>query len=225
MIRAEGISKQFIRQGRGTNIFMAVQEMDFSLPSGKLTMLSGRSGSGKSTLLNMLAGLLAPSKGKVFFGETDLYAMPDEELSCFRNQNFGCIPQGQTAISSLTVWENVLLPYTLYREEAPDEYAEELLELLDIAELRNVMPSHLSGGEMRRMAIARALVRRPKVLFADEPTGDLDDENTRTVLSVLKQKAEGGMAVLLVTHEVEAEGFADRIYRMSGGVLEASQEK
>lgn len=221
ILRAEAVSKQFLREAKGTNIFTAVKETDFELAEGKLTVLTGRSGSGKSTLLNMLSGLLVPTSGTVWAGDKELYEMEDKALSRLRNQMFGFIPQGQSAIHSLNVMENVLLPFTLYGDgEGAEEYARQLLERMGIAELETAMPSELSGGELRRMAIARALVRKPAIVFADEPTGDLDDENTEIVFGMLKQETEQGASVLLVTHEKDADRYADEIYRMSGGVLE-----
>ena len=220
MIRGEKISKKYIGKRKGGKEFFAVSETDFSLEKGKLTVLTGRSGSGKSTLLNILAGLLSPSGGEVFFGEKSLYKLNDTELSEFRNKHIGVIPQGQTAVRSLTVLENILLPYTIHGEKCPNaETAERLTRKLGIEELKNSMPSELSGGELRRMSIARAFIREPEVIFADEPTGDLDDENTEIVLSVLKNAAKDGKAVLLVTHEREAEKYADVLYEMNIGTL------
>lgn len=216
-LQAEKISKEFIRNGRGSNTFFAVQETDFTLAEGNLTVLTGRSGSGKSTLLNMLCGLSAPTSGKVLLDETDLYALPDPELSKLRNQKFGVIPQGQTALHSLTVLENILLPFSLYRQPADIKYAEELLEQLDIANLRDVKPAELSGGELRRMAIARAVVMKPACIFADEPTSDLDDENTETVFRFLRDAANRGASVMIVTHEHDAEQYADAVFRMQAG--------
>ncbi|MBQ8305404.1 MAG: ABC transporter ATP-binding protein [Blautia sp.] len=222
-LRAEGVSRQYFRQGKGTNVFNALKETDLTLEEGVVTEVTGRSGSGKSTLLNVCAGLLTPTTGKVFLGDTDLYAQEDAARSRLRNESIGVIPQGQTGLRSLTVLENVLLPCVMYGIEGQETYAEELLEQMDIAELRNAYPSELSGGEMRRLSIARALIRRPGILLADEPTGDLDDENTHIVLSLLRKCADEGKAVLLVTHEAEAAAYADRIYRMEKGVL-TSQE-
>ena len=129
------------------------------------------------------------------------------------------IPQGQTGLRSLTVLENVLLPCAMYGITGQEDHAKELLEQMGIGELMNAYPSELSGGEMRRLSIARALIRRPGILLADEPTGDLDDENTHIVLSLLQKCAQEGKAVLLVTHEAEAAAYADRIYRMEKGIL------
>ena len=179
----------------------------------------GRSGSGKSTLLNVCAGLLEPTTGKVFLDDTDLYALEDKERSRLRNQAIGVIPQGQTGLRSLTVLENVLLPCEMYGITGQEEYAMELLERVGIADLAGTYPSELSGGEMRRLSIARALIRNPGVLLADEPTGDLDDENTHVVLGMLRRFADEGTAVLLVTHESDAEEYADEVYRMEKGIL------
>ena len=220
LLEAEGISKQFIRKSKGTNIFTVIDKTDFILSEGKLTMLSGRSGSGKSTFLNIMSGILSPTTGKVLADGDDIYEMDDEKLSSFRNSFFGFVPQGQSAIRSLTLRENVMLPYMLYNEEPErEEYVDFLLEQMGIAELKNVMPNELSGGEMRRMAIARALVKKPKIIFADEPTGDLDDDNTEIVLKLLKKVTEEGTSVLLVTHENEAVNYADIIYNMNAGKI------
>ena len=223
MLEAQGIRKEFIRQGKGTNRLVAVQDTDLTLGAGELTVLMGRSGSGKSTLLNMLAGLLAPTAGRILLDGEDLYAMEDRALSRLRNARIGVIPQGQTALHSLTVLENVLLPVRMYdpkADAAPEALA--LLERLGIAELQQDKPAALSGGELRRMAIARAAIRRPQIILADEPTGDLDDENTAIVFDFLRESARNGAAVLVVTHEGDAVQYADRIFRMNAGVLTAS---
>lgn len=219
ILRTENVTRQYFRQGKGTNVFTALQETSLTIPGGKLIEVMGRSGSGKSTLLNLCAGLLEPTSGKVFLDDTDLYALDDRERSKLRNESFGVIPQGQTGLRSLTVLENVLLPCEMYGISGQEEYALELLERVGIAELSNTYPSELSGGEMRRLSIARALIRKPGVLLADEPTGDLDDENTHIVLGMFRRFAEEGMAVLLVTHETEAAEYADEVYRMEKGVL------
>lgn len=222
---AEGASRRFFRGSGSANYFYAVAKTDFVLPSGKLTEITGRSGSGKSTFLNMLAGLLAPTEGKILLDGTDLYSLNDAELSALRNRSIGVIPQGQTGLHSLTVLENVLLPCTLYGESADEKRALALLERVGIAKLRDASPRELSGGEMRRLAIARALIRDPAILLADEPTGDLDDENTAEVLSLLRACADRGTAVLLVTHEREAAAYADVIYTMQEGKLRLESNK
>ena len=219
ILRTENVTRQYFRQGKGTNVFTALQETSLSISGGKLIEIMGRSGSGKSTLLNVCAGLLEPTTGKVFLDDTDLYALEDKERSRLRNQAIGVIPQGQTGLRSLTVLENVLLPCEMYGITGQEEYAMELLERVGIADLAGTNPSELSGGEMRRLSIARALIRNPGVLLADEPTGDLDDENTHVVLGMLRRFADEGTAVLLVTHESDAEEYADEVYRMEKGIL------
>ncbi|MCR5090552.1 MAG: ABC transporter ATP-binding protein [Oscillospiraceae bacterium] len=220
LLKAEGISKQYLRENGNSNIFFSVRETDFELPASALTVLEGRSGSGKTTLLNMLAGLLSPSKGRVTLDGTDLYGMNDRELSLFRNRHFGIIPQGQTAISTLTVLENVILPASLSgNTPGLSSRAARLLERMGIGHLKNVFPRELSGGELRRVSIARALINEPEVIFADEPTSDLDDENTALVFRILRELAGDGKAVLAVTHERDAGKYADRMFQMRSGRL------
>lgn len=220
-LTAEGLTKEFIRETKNTNRFTAVDNVSLTLRGGELTVLMGRSGSGKTTLLNMLSGLLEPSSGRVSYDGRSLYEMSDKQLSRLRNKHFGVIPQGQTAIHSLSVMENIMLPLALYGEGgAEDEgYARELMERLDILQLEGANPAELSGGELRRMAIARAVIRKPPVVFADEPTGDLDDENTIAVFDFLKALAGEGAAVLVVTHENDAKPYADKLLTMSSGRL------
>ena len=222
VVTARGVSKQFFRKGRDSaRYFDAVAPCDVDLHAGELVVLMGRSGSGKSTLLNMLAGLLEPTHGAVEFQGRDLYRLDDVELSRLRNECFGVVPQGHTALQSLTVIENVTLPCLMYRSdgESAERRAFDLLEQMGIAALADSRPAELSGGELRRMAIARALVNDPQVVFADEPTGDLDDENTEAVLRALRSYADAGAAVLVVTHETSAADVADRVLRMDAGSL------
>jgi len=220
-LRAEGVSRIYFRNTGEANHFAAVQRTDLTLEAGKVTVLMGRSGSGKTTLLHMLAGLLSPTEGKVFLEGTDLYALEDRALSRLRNERIGVIPQGRSAVETLSVMENLLLPQMLYGSVTPAQRAEAAgwLERMGIGALADSSPRELSGGELRRMALARALWRRPAVILADEPTGDLDDENTRLALAALREAAGAGAAVLLVTHENEAEKYADVSYRMDAGRL------
>lgn len=223
----QNVSKEFPRKTGSANCFTALQPLDLTLEAGKLTIVTGRSGSGKSTLLNLLGGLLQPSSGTIQAGDTDLYALSDQELSVFRNRHIGIIPQGQTAVYSLTVLGNVLLPICLYRkvDEQNENRARSLLERLDIASLADCHPAELSGGELRRMAIARALLMNPEIVLADEPTADLDEENTDVVFRFLKQTAGEGCTVMLVTHEACAKAYADDLYTMQNGKLTGGSQK
>ena len=220
MLRAENLSMRYFRKTGQGNHFFAVKDASLELRLGEVTLLTGRSGSGKTTLLHMLAGLLTPTEGKVWLGEQDLYALPDGPLSRLRNRNIAVIPQGRSAIDTLTVLENLLLPARLAGEKGDVDVAMGWLDRLGIAHLRDAMPPELSGGELRRVAVARALSGTAAVLLADEPTGDLDDENTEAVLTLLRDAAKtSGRAVLLVTHDSEALPYGDRRFRMDGGIL------
>ena len=219
-MKAENISKRYFRKTGGANYFLAVKPLELALRGGETAVLMGRSGSGKTTLLNMLCGLLLPSEGKVWIDDTSLYSLDDKALSRLRSERIGVVPQGRSAIDTLTVLENILLPAKLYGRTLPVENARQWTERLDIDHLRDARPAELSGGELRRMAIVRALAQSPDFLFADEPTGDLDDENTRLVLSALRDYAhEQNKAVFIVTHESDAMAYADRSFRMDGGQL------
>ena len=225
IIEAKGIAKQFHRERGECNIFYPVQKTDFLVDEGEIAVLSGYSGSGKTTLLNMISGILPPTEGSVLFEGKNIYEMTDCELSLFRNENIGSVPQGQTALHSLTVLENVLLPYTLYGKDketylAKEKYAKELLEKLQILSLESVMPSELSGGELRRVAVARSLIMQPKVIFADEPTSDLDELNTEIVVGLFKEIAKTGTSIVISTHDKDFVKFANSSYVMKDGVLE-----
>ena len=230
-LTANKISKWFLRNRGGSNRFFALNENDFELNEGELVVLYGQSGSGKSTLLNVLSGLLTPSSGTVTVGDTDIHKLSDKEISKFRNEHFGIVLQGQSAINTLTVLENVLLPFNLYNKANDKRYleiearAKELLKKTGIDGLENVMPTELSGGELRRMAISRALITNPEFIMADEPTSDLDDENTEIVLRILKELAESGKSVFVITHDKEVFKFADKIFEMKSGNILDKEEK
>ena len=219
-LRAENISQDFLRDSAREGYIVAVAETDLCLSSGTVTAVMGRSGSGKSTLLHILGGLLPPVTGKVFVGETDLYALSEDARAELRSSSLGIVPQQLMSLRALTVRENVLLSALLYgREQGVSAHADALMERLGIAHLAQVYPSELSGGELRRMMIARALAGRPQILLLDEPTGDLDAENTRRVLELVRETAGAGTAVLLVTHERAAASYADVCYTMAEGRL------
>lgn len=219
-LRAENISQDFLRDSAREGYIVAVAETDLCLSSGTVTAVMGRSGSGKSTLLHILGGLLPPVTGKVFVGTTDLYALSEDARAELRSSSLGIVPQQLMSLRALTVRENVLLSALLYgREQGVSAHADALMERLGIAHLAQVYPSELSGGELRRMMIARALAGTPQILLLDEPTGDLDAENTRRVLELVRETADAGTAVLLVTHERAAASYADVCYTMAEGRL------
>ena len=220
IIEATGLTKEFARARGGKRLFTAVHPLDIGLEERQLTLVSGHSGSGKSTLANMLAGILTPTAGHVRLDGTDLYSLRDEGRSRLRNARIGLVPQGNTALRALTVLDNVLLPSVLYsRDEAPAARGRELLTTVGLADLAEAKPTELSGGELRRMAIARALLMEPSIVLADEPTAGLDSANATAVLTLLRDAANAGAAVLVVSHEAEARHFADRSYTMEDGHL------
>lgn len=220
ILEATGLSKEFARARGGKRVFTAVHPMDFGLDERQLTVISGHSGSGKSTLLTMLAGILTPTAGHVRVEGTDLYSLRDEERSRLRNARIGLVPQGNTALRALSVLDNVLLPSILYAtDEAPAGRARELLDAVGLTDLADAKPTELSGGELRRMAIARALLMEPSIVLADEPTAGLDSANATAVLTLLRDAANAGAAVLVVSHEADARHFADRGYTMEDGHL------
>ena len=224
IIEATGLTKEFARARGGKRLFTAVHPLDIGLEEGQLTVVSGHSGSGKSTLANMLAGILTPTAGHVLLDGSDLYSLRDEELSRLRNERIGLVPQGHTALRALTVLDNVLRPSILYsQDEASTERARELLAAVGLEGLADAVPIELSGGELRRMAIARALLLNPAIVIADEPTAGLDHANATTVLTLLRDAADQGAAVLVVSHEAEAQRFADRSYAREDGHLRESE--
>ncbi|MDR2391193.1 MAG: ATP-binding cassette domain-containing protein, partial [Planctomycetota bacterium] len=180
----------------------------------------GRSGSGKTTLLALAAGLLVPTSGRIAIEGVDINSLQDEDMAEFRNRRIGFIPQGQSTMASLTVFDNVRLPHYLSRRRgaSPPEI-DALLDRLGLAELRDCFPAELSGGEMRRVSLARTLVNRPALILADEPTGDLDPENIAIVMGAFVEAKNAGTAIVFATHEEEATRHADRLFRMAGGRL------
>lgn len=226
ILKADNISKTFFRNSGSSNYFYAVSPLNIEMLPESVTVLTGRSGSGKTTLLNMLAGILEPTEGKVLLDDTDLYSLKDDTLSRLRNERFGGVPQSRSAVDTLTVMENILLPAKLYGKHAPAEEACQWMEQFGIDSLANAMPRELSGGELRRMAIIRAIVQNPDILFADEPTGDLDDENTDIVLSALYSFAhDQKKAVFIVTHENDALKYADRLFKMEKGRIDLQENQ
>ena len=206
---------------RGKNNVQAVDNIHFTADKGDFVIIKGESGSGKSTFLSMLAGLLHPTSGSVFVIEKNIYELSDKELSCFRNSHIGYIPQGHELLSELTVYENVVLPQRLYRKTYSDinDNADKLLKKLGIGELRNSYPCELSGGERKRAAIARAIANSPDVILADEPTNDLDGNNTAIVLEAFSEIAKSGTVVIMITHDNHISSYGSRIMTMKNGKL------
>lgn len=207
---------------RGENGKFGLKGIDFELREGIVTQITGDSGSGKSTMLNILCGLLKPTSGEVLCGSEAVYDLNERELALLRNRRFGIIPQKSLAIASLTVAENVKLPslYLASDDVSLSDKCDELLEALNLQAVRDSYPGELSGGEMRRMCIARSLINDPEYVFADEPTNDLDEKNRRLVLSLLRKTARRGAGVLIVSHDPTVTEYADITFGMAEGILE-----
>lgn len=222
VVQASGLTREFYRRG---SYFNAVEEANLQVSSGQMVMIQGRSGNGKSTLLNMLAGLLQPTRGQVRICGQLLGDLDDSELSTLRGSRIGYATQQETLIASLNVRENILLPALIAKErgiEKPYDVnarAESLMKALQIEGLSEVYPRELSGGETRRVIIARTLINIPELVIADEPTGDLDEESTGLVMNLLRSATDDGAAVIVVTHDSDTSSFADQIYTITKGVL------
>lgn len=226
LVELKDLTRTFIRRGMP---FDAVSHVNLTIAPGEFVAIVGRSGNGKSTLINMVAGLVRPTSGSVIVDGRNVAELNDRELSLLRNRAIGFVTQSQTLLANLNVLDNVMLPAVLYGDapaESEDidaeraiQHARTLLERLDVADLADSYPRELSGGEMRRVSIARALMNTPKLLIADEPTGDLDQTSTDLVMRLLRERADDGTAVLMVTHDPDALAWADTVYRMDAGVL------
>ena len=218
MLEIKNISKSYNRQGKD---FFAVKDVNLNISDGDFIHIIGRSGSGKSTFLNIVAGLLSADKGSLSLDGTNYMELLDEEKSKFRNKNIGFIPQSPALLSYLNVLENIRLPYDMYEKEGDSEgKARYFLNELGLEHLAKSYPKELSGGELRRIIIARALMTEPKILIADEPTSDLDIEATKEVMELLKKINEKGTTVLVVTHELDTLKYGKKVYTMSEGILE-----
>jgi len=205
------------------NAVEAVAGIDIEIPQGQFLGLMGPSGSGKSTLLHLLSGLESPSAGEVWIGDTRIDQLDESDAARFRRRHMGIVFQFLNLIPTLTVEENIALPELLEgrRMVQVRDRVTELLELLGLASLRERTPAELSGGEMQRVAFARALLRDPILILADEPTGNLDSKAGEEVLEVLRRAPdERGVTLLLVTHDIRAASYADRIVVMRDGRIE-----
>jgi len=217
LLKTKSLSKSF---ARGKNSFFAVKDVDFSISASDFVFIVGRSGSGKTTFLNLISGILDPTQGQVFFEGEDILSMSDTAKSFYRNESIGFVPQSLAYLPNLSVFDNVRVPFFLFNRDGDSEgRALSLLELMDIAHLKNEMPQNLSGGEIKRMLIARALMNSPKLLIADEPTANLDKETSETVMNLIKSVNKLGTAVLIVTHDSEILDENSTIYKMDAGEL------
>ena len=206
--------------GSGETAVHALKKVSFSVPKGEYVAIVGQSGSGKSTLLNIIGALDTPTSGRVTIGGKDIFSMDDRKLTIFRRRNIGFIFQAFNLIPELTVEQNIIFPVLLDYQEPDKKHLEELLTVLNLKERRSHLPSQLSGGQQQRAAIGRALMTRPSLILADEPTGNLDTQNSSEVIALLKEASKKyEQTILMITHNRSIAQTADRVLQVSDGVL------
>ena len=217
LLEVQSISKTY---GSGETAVRALKKVSFSVPKGEYAAIVGESGSGKSTLLNMIGALDTPTSGKVLIDGRDVFAMPERKLTIFRRRNIGFIFQAFNLIPELTVEQNIIFPLLLDYQKPDKQYLEDLLTVLNLQERRHHLPNQLSGGQQQRVAIGRALITRPALILADEPTGNLDSQNSSEVITLLKQASRKyEQTILMITHNRSIAQSADRVLQVSDGVL------
>ena len=217
LLEVKNICKTY---GSGETAVKALKDVSFSVPKGEYVAIVGESGSGKSTLLNMIGALDTPTSGKVLIDGKDIFCMNDKKLTVFRRRNIGFIFQAFNLVPELTVEQNIIFPVLLDYQKPDKKYLEELLAVLNLKERRNHLPSQLSGGQQQRVAIGRALITRPSLILADEPTGNLDSQNSSEVIALLKETSKKyEQTIIMITHNRSIAQTADRVLQVSDGAL------
>lgn len=217
LLEVKSLSKTY---GSGETAVQALKDVSFSVPYGEFVAIVGESGSGKSTLLNMIGALDNPTSGKVIIDGKDIFSMNDSKLTIFRRRNIGFIFQAFNLIPELTVEQNIMFPMLLDYQKPDKEYLEELLAVLNLRERRRHLPSQLSGGQQQRVAIGRALFTRPALILADEPTGNLDSQNSSEVIALLKEASKKyEQTIIMITHNHSIAQTADRVLEVSDGIV------
>ncbi len=217
LLEVQNLSKTY---GTGEAAVHALKNVGFSVPKGEFVAVVGESGSGKSTLLNMIGGLDTPSGGKVLIDGNDIFAMTDSALTIFRRRNIGFVFQSFNLVPELTVEQNIIFPLLLDYRKPDEKYLDELLDVLNLKERRKHLPSQLSGGQQQRAAIGRALITRPALILADEPTGNLDTQNSSEVIALLNEASKKyEQTIIMITHNRAIAQTADRVLQVSDGIL------
>ncbi|HGH8027475.1 TPA: ABC transporter ATP-binding protein [Streptococcus agalactiae] len=206
--------------GYGETAVEALQDASFLVEKGEFVVIVGESGSGKSTLLNIIGALDTPTSGKVFIDGKDIFSLKEDELTVFRRRNIGFIFQGFNLIPELTVEQNIIFPVLIDYKKPDKKYLEKLLQILGLTDRRNHLPGQLSGGQQQRVAIGRALITKPSLILADEPTGNLDTKNTSEVITLLKESSRKfEQTIVMITHSQSISQVADRVIKVSDGIL------
>lgn len=217
ILKVENLSKRY---GSGENKVVALNNVSFSVNKGEFIAIVGPSGSGKSTLLHLLGGVDRPTAGKVFINGKDIYELKEKELAILRRREIGFIFQQYNLIPVLNVKENITMPILLDYKKEDKEYTDELIGILGLEERIEHLPSQLSGGQQQRVAIGRALINRPSIILADEPTGNLDSKNSKEVMELLKISVKKyNQTLIMITHDLNLAEEADRVIRIEDGNL------
>lgn len=215
ILRTENLCKYY---GSGENEVRAVEHANISISQGEFVAIVGKSGSGKSTLLHMIGGLDFPTQGKVFVKGRDIFSLKEDELAVFRRRKVGFIFQAFNLVSSINVWENIVLPIGLDGRKLDKEFIEDIVKTLGLENKKQNLPNTLSGGQQQRVAIARALASKPDIILADEPTGNLDSRTSDEVMGLLKMSAQKyGQTLVMITHDEEIAQIADRVILIEDG--------
>ena len=223
ILRCEGIKKVY---GTGNNKVAALQKVDLSVEKGEFVAIVGASGSGKSTLLHILGSVDKPTEGKVIIEGTDISALNQTGAAIFRRRKVGLVYQFYNLIPTLTIRKNILMPLLLDKKKPNQEYFEQVVSSLGIADKLESLPNQLSGGQQQRAAIARSLIYRPALLLADEPTGNLDQKNSREIIDMLKLSNRNlKQTILLITHDEKIALEADRIVTIEDGQIISDEKK
>ena len=223
ILRCEGIKKVY---GTGNNRVAALQKVDLSVEKGEFVAIVGASGSGKSTLLHILGSVDKPTEGKVIIEGTDISTLNQTGAAIFRRRKVGLVYQFYNLIPTLTIRKNILMPLLLDKKKPNQEYFEQVVSSLGIADKLESLPNQLSGGQQQRAAIARSLIYRPALLLADEPTGNLDQKNSREIIDMLKLSNRNlKQTILLITHDEKVALEADRIVTIEDGQIISDEKK
>ena len=221
ILRVENLNKSY---GKGEAKVEALKNVNLSINKGEFVVIVGPSGSGKSTLLHLIGGVDKPTSGKVFINDVDIYNLKEKDLSIFRRRNVGLIYRFYNLIPVLSAKENILLPAELDNRKIDKEYLDDLLNTLGLKERENHLPNELSGGQQQRTSIGRALINRPAIVLADEPTGNLDSKNSKEIIELLKLSVKKyKQTLIMITHDINIALQADRVITIEDGIIKSDE--
>ncbi len=217
ILKTHNLTKTY---GKNENEVIAVNDINLTIKKGEFVAITGKSGSGKSTLLHILGGVDEPTSGEVIIDGINLQKLKDDKLTTFRRTNIGLIYQFYNLIPVLNVKENIILPISLEGIKVDEAYFEEIIKTLDLKKRLNHLPNEISGGQQQRVAIGRAIINRPKIILADEPTGNLDSKNSKKIINMLRYYNKSyGQTIVMITHDDTIAKLADRVITFKDGKI------